>query len=183
MRKWKIIGQSPVFGTWNVDNVYCERIFLWEKNRILLKEISITCDLEYSGKNLEYEIECFLNSPLIQTRIAIERSVIYDRDSLKVLIMPFYTEKKDFICLSSVTYEDKFFYDISFRQVSKFHIDNIFNEIYFNIYTVTTFDNSDAFFPVSVEIIINLIKKAESIESLVRCGKKNITNLQDREIK
>ena len=151
-------------------------------NIYLLSNTLIICYYSYPPLEKEIEFECSLEDPIIQSRIAIERKIFFG-DKEVFLIMPFYTEKKDFNCLERYDIEERYFLDISFRQVSKFKINNISNTIEFNLYGITINDNLDYIRKPYIPIIVNLIKRDQSIESIARCTIQNIFIMEEKEKK
>ena len=121
----------------------------------------------------EFEIYCILTDDIItNSRIAFQQTVITFTKEERFIIMPFYTEKKDFICIRGYQNNDiyKFEIDLSFRQVSKFQIYS-HDSILFKFYGIL---NQDLYFEEIVSMLGNLIKNNESIETIARCVKGKI---------
>ena len=139
---------------------------------ILLSGSPVTCYYNKTDKDVEVRIKCLLEVGLLDGKIIIDSLVILGTNTEKFLLRPISTEET-FTCPPGMLEEDiKFFIDITFRQVSKFEINQSINTIIFYFYAFVTLPLYQQ--DTSIMMNVSLIKGNELESSVAFC-----TLLQD----
>ena len=138
----------------------------------LLDGNNLTCVYGDPDINEEFDVVCTLGYELINSKIVIDYSIAYANNiSEQYLIMPFYDEENILNCVRGIADIPlyKFSSDISFRQVSKFQVDNLSNSIKFNFYAIV---NHTLIINEEISMKVNLTKGTDSINSTALCTTK-----------